>query len=197
MAATAAHAGRTAVPGQAKPRLDQHRSAQHHHGEATESTATPGTPASGEPPRTRATLVAVGLEANGGGLQTQIDADHLVRHREASQMRPVSSPEMVGGGRNNAATAAATRESRERRLGFACEWRRRGRCDRPSPSVARVRVNRWATLTDCLNHLEEDNDNPEGDDIIGYEEPDLSGGVKGVDYLIVYGTGEGSGGEQV
>ncbi|KAK1645168.1 hypothetical protein QYE76_062973 [Lolium multiflorum] len=28
---------------------------------------------------------------------------------------------------------------------------------------------------DCLNHLEEDNDNPEGADIIGYEEPDLSG----------------------
>ncbi|KAK1645747.1 hypothetical protein QYE76_063552 [Lolium multiflorum] len=39
-----------------------------------------------------------------------------------------------------------------------------------------------------LNHLEEDNDNPEGADIIGYEEPDLSGGIEGVDYLIVYGT---------
>ncbi|KAK1649236.1 hypothetical protein QYE76_067041 [Lolium multiflorum] len=42
--------------------------------------------------------------------------------------------------------------------------------------------------TDCLNHLEEDNDNLEGADIIGYEEPDLSGGIEGVDYLIVYGT---------
>ncbi|KAK1699577.1 hypothetical protein QYE76_016274 [Lolium multiflorum] len=51
--------------------------------------------------------------------------------------------------------------------------------------------------SDCLNHLEEDNDNPEGADIIGYEEPDLSGGVEGVDYLIVYGTEEGSGGEHV
>ena len=44
---------------------------------------------------------------------------------------------------------------------------------------------------DCLNHLEEANDGVEGADGICYEEPDLSGGVEGVDYLIVYRTGEG------
>ncbi|KAK1647060.1 hypothetical protein QYE76_064865 [Lolium multiflorum] len=52
-------------------------------------------------------------------------------------------------------------------------------------------------VPDCLNHLEEDNDNSDGANIVGYEEPDLSGGVEGVDYLIVYGTGECSGGDQV
>ncbi|KAK1651749.1 hypothetical protein QYE76_069554 [Lolium multiflorum] len=50
--------------------------------------------------------------------------------------------------------------------------------------------------SDCLNHLEEDYDNNDGAEIIGYEEPDLSGGVEGVDYIIVYGSGEASGGEQ-
>ncbi|KAK1694992.1 hypothetical protein QYE76_011689 [Lolium multiflorum] len=32
-------------------------------------------------------------------------------------------------------------------------------------------------VPDCLNHLEEDNNNPEEADLIGYEEPDLSGGL--------------------
>ncbi|KAK1612302.1 hypothetical protein QYE76_035975 [Lolium multiflorum] len=50
-------------------------------------------------------------------------------------------------------------------------------------------------VPDCLNHLEEDYDNNDGAEIIGYEE-DLSGGVEGVDYIIVYGSGEASGGEQ-
>ena len=49
---------------------------------------------------------------------------------------------------------------------------------------------------DCLNRLEEDYDNHEGAEIIGYEEPDLSVGIEGVDYIIVYGSGEASGGEQ-
>ncbi|KAK1648384.1 hypothetical protein QYE76_066189 [Lolium multiflorum] len=105
------HGGTRRANGGARPSLArprQSRSTQHHHGEATASTATPGTPASSESPRTRATLVAVGLGANGGSLQSQIDADHLVHHQEASQMRPVSSPEMAGGGRNNVTTAAAT-----------------------------------------------------------------------------------------
>ena len=43
---------------------------------------------------------------------------------------------------------------------------------------------------DCLNHLEEATEGQEGGDRICYEEPYLSGGVEGVDYLIVYGTGE-------
>ncbi|KAK1648383.1 hypothetical protein QYE76_066188 [Lolium multiflorum] len=49
---------------------------------------------------------------------------------------------------------------------------------------------------DCLNHLEENNDNQEGADGICYEEPDLSGGVEGVDYLIVYGGGDSTEEEQ-
>ena len=49
---------------------------------------------------------------------------------------------------------------------------------------------------DCLNHLEEANDGQDGADGICYEELDLSGGVEGVDYLIVYGTGEVPEGEQ-
>lgn len=50
---------------------------------------------------------------------------------------------------------------------------------------------------DCLNHLEEDTDDQEGAYGICYEEPDLSGGVEGGDFLIVYGAGDGSEGEQV
>ena len=46
------------------------------------------------------------------------------------------------------------------------------------------------TCLDCLNHLEEANEGPEGADGICYEKPDVSGGVEGVDYLIVYGIGE-------
>ncbi|KAK1651748.1 hypothetical protein QYE76_069553, partial [Lolium multiflorum] len=34
-------------------------------------------------------------------------------------------------------------------------------------------------VPDCLNHLEEDYDNNDGAEIIGYEEPDLSGGMDG------------------
>jgi hypothetical protein len=36
---------------------------------------------------------------------------------------------------------------------------------------------------DCLNHLEEAIEGPEGADGICYEEPDLSGVVEGVDYV--------------
>jgi hypothetical protein len=120
MATTVAHAGRTAAPGQAKPSPDQRCSTQHHRGGTTEGTITPGTSASGESPRNRATLVAVGLGANREGLQSQIDADHLMRRRKASQMRPISPPEMAGDGRINLATAAATtdRQSDGRGLGF-------------------------------------------------------------------------------
>ena len=50
---------------------------------------------------------------------------------------------------------------------------------------------------DCLNRLEDDIDGQDGADGICYEEPDLSGGVEGVDYLIVYGVGDGTEGEQV
>ena len=49
---------------------------------------------------------------------------------------------------------------------------------------------------DCLNHLEEATEGPEGAEGICYEEPDLSGGVEGVDYLIVYRTEEVPEGEQ-
>ena len=49
---------------------------------------------------------------------------------------------------------------------------------------------------DCLNHLEEATKGQERADGICYEEPDLSGGVEGVDYLIVYGTEEVPEGEQ-
>ncbi|KAK1662342.1 hypothetical protein QYE76_050501 [Lolium multiflorum] len=50
--------------------------------------------------------------------------------------------------------------------------------------------------SDCLDHLKEANDGQDGGDGICYEEPDLSGGVEGVDYLIVYGTEEVPEGEQ-
>jgi hypothetical protein len=151
MATTAAHAGRTAAPGQAKPSPDQRCSTQHHRGGTTEGTITPGMSASGESPRNRATLVAVGLGANREGLQSQIDAGHLMRRRKASQMRPISPPEMAGDGRINSATAAATtdRQSDGRGLGLGRVARgvrrvsdRSGRLD---PS--RFSPTRWATLT--------------------------------------------------
>ena len=44
-------------------------------------------------------------------------------------------------------------------------------------------------LLDCDNEVETTNDGaPEGDYELVYEEPDLSGGVEGVDYGIVYGA---------
>ncbi|XP_047080122.1 uncharacterized protein LOC124690837 [Lolium rigidum] len=97
MATTAAHAGRTAAPSQAKPSPDQRRNTQHHRGGTTEGTAPPGTPASGESPQTRATLVAVGLGANREGLQSQIDADHLMRRRKLCNLLKsrVESPEFL------------------------------------------------------------------------------------------------------
>ena len=47
-----------------------------------------------------------------------------------------------------------------------------------------------------LNHLAETTDGPGGAEDIYYEEPDLSGGIEGVDYLIVYWNGETSEGNQ-
>ena len=44
-------------------------------------------------------------------------------------------------------------------------------------------------MLDCDNEVETTNDGaPEGDYELVYEEPDLSGGVEGVDYGIVYGA---------
>ena len=44
-------------------------------------------------------------------------------------------------------------------------------------------------LLDCDTEVEAINDGaPEGDYELVYEEPDLSGGVEGVDYGIVYGA---------
>ncbi|KAK1652218.1 hypothetical protein QYE76_070023 [Lolium multiflorum] len=65
-----------------------------------------------------------------------------------------------------------------------------------SPGATAATRSPWINRLDCLNRLEEDYDNNEGAEIIGYEEPDLSGGIEGVDYLIVYGSGEASGGDQ-
>ncbi|KAK1647061.1 hypothetical protein QYE76_064866 [Lolium multiflorum] len=41
--------------------------------------------------------------------------------------------------------------------------------------LERTGNNSGIELLNCLNHLEEDNDNSDGADIVGYEEPDLSG----------------------
>jgi hypothetical protein len=80
--------------------------------------------------RHRATLVAVGLGASGGGHQSQIDADHLVRRRKANRTRPISSPETAGDGRGKSVTAQATTSSRERReLGLDVGRRQNG-CNR-------------------------------------------------------------------
>ena len=43
---------------------------------------------------------------------------------------------------------------------------------------------------DCENSEEFCVENGEDDDEIYYEEPDLSGGVEAVDYVIVYGLGD-------
>ncbi len=43
-------------------------------------------------------------------------------------------------------------------------------------------------LLDCDNEVEATDGAPEGDYELVYEEPDLSGGVEGVDYGIVYGA---------
>ena len=42
-------------------------------------------------------------------------------------------------------------------------------------------------LLDCDNEVEATDGAPEGNYELVYEEPDLSGGVEGVDYGIVYG----------
>jgi hypothetical protein len=42
-------------------------------------------------------------------------------------------------------------------------------------------------LLDCENEVETIDGAPEGGYELVYEEPDLSGGVEGVDYGIVYG----------
>ena len=41
-----------------------------------------------------------------------------------------------------------------------------------------------------LLHTEESDDNKQGSGEVYYEEPDLSGGIEGVDYGIVYGVDE-------
>ncbi|KAK1680458.1 hypothetical protein QYE76_041306 [Lolium multiflorum] len=54
--------------------------------------------------------------------------------------------------------------------------------------------NNWRfgiLLIDCLNRLEEDNDDPEGAEVIGYEEPDLSGGVEANYGKFTFGTTRG------
>ena len=43
-------------------------------------------------------------------------------------------------------------------------------------------------LLDCDHEEEANTGAPEGDYEVFYEEPDLSGGVEGVDYGIVYGA---------
>jgi hypothetical protein len=40
-------------------------------------------------------------------------------------------------------------------------------------------------------HLEETEGTPEDYEEVYYEEPDLSGGVEGINYTISYGIGEG------
>jgi hypothetical protein len=43
-------------------------------------------------------------------------------------------------------------------------------------------------LLDCDIEVEANDGAPEGDYELVYEEPDLTGGVEGVDYRIVYGA---------
>ena len=47
-------------------------------------------------------------------------------------------------------------------------------------------------MVDCAHEEEANNGAPEGDYELVYEEPDLLGGVEGVDYGIVYGAGDES-----
>jgi hypothetical protein len=39
-----------------------------------------------------------------------------------------------------------------------------------------------------LYHIEETKANQQEDDVVYYEEPDLSGGIEGIDYIIEYGV---------
>ncbi|KAK1670376.1 hypothetical protein QYE76_058535 [Lolium multiflorum] len=86
---------------------------------------------------------------------------------------------MAGGGRSKAATAEAILVSREpeRGLGLRGGGRRSDWVGWTEPTGL-VQPNQLGRLTDCLNHLEEDYNNNEGAEIIGYEEPDLSGGIQ-------------------
>ncbi|KAK1601637.1 hypothetical protein QYE76_026939 [Lolium multiflorum] len=71
----------------------------------------------------------------------------------------------------------------------AVQIRRISPPERPEAGTIRRRWRRRDRQSeDCLNHLEEDNDNPEGADIIGYEEPDLSGANYG---KFTFGTTRG------
>ncbi|KAK1647010.1 hypothetical protein QYE76_064815 [Lolium multiflorum] len=98
---------------------------------------------------------------------------------------------MAGDGRSNSATAAtADRQSDGRKLGLGTERRDASDWVGWTEPSGLVQPNQLDGLTDCLNRLEEDNNDQEGADGICYEEPDLSGGVEGVDYLIVYGGGD-------
>ncbi|KAK1642873.1 hypothetical protein QYE76_060678 [Lolium multiflorum] len=150
MAATAARAECTAAPGQARP--------------CSDSAAGPAPPRQGPRRRHRAwNIGSSGIAVDPVTLATakrvederehrllQIDAEGLTRSCGGS-IAPYgegqdrwSSPESNGDGEGDAS---------RRRDG---EWG----------------SSRRAEGGDCLNHPEEDNDNPEGADIIGYEEPD-------------------------
>jgi hypothetical protein len=47
----------------------------------------------------------------------------------------------------------------------------------------------FSPLLDCETEEGVDTEAPEGSYDVVYEEPDLSGGVEGVDYRIVFGVG--------
>jgi hypothetical protein len=131
MAATAAHAGATAAPGQAKPQ--QRRSYQ----QPRRGTRPHRSARDADERRIFADPCGRGADALGksrGGRERQIDADHHVRRRETVQIRTRSSPMMAGGGRSRAATAEAISVSREPERGIRVTgWRttkRLGRLDR-------------------------------------------------------------------
>jgi hypothetical protein len=94
MAATAAHTGGTAAPGQATAMPQQPASPQ-------QSTATPPHQEHRRAAHRRRSCGqgANALRASRGGNERQIDADYHVRHREAAQICIISSPAMAGDGR--------------------------------------------------------------------------------------------------
>jgi hypothetical protein len=102
-----------------------------HQGGAHGGATVPGMPTSDGSSRIRAARDTERLGANRDGGESHIDADHEVRRRTAVRLRPISSLEMAGSGRNKAATAT-TVEERAGALGLGEEERRErlGRLDR-------------------------------------------------------------------
>jgi hypothetical protein len=57
---------------------------------------------------------------------------------------------------------------------------------------ARYSPHSFNPCLESANQFEETKGNPKDYEEVYYEEPDLSGGVKGIDYTISYGPDEGN-----